>query len=325
MTMIDRRHFVEGAYDEWAWDVYDEWYDFLWTKDRGPMGPIERIMLGVDDLRGKPKRDVRILDAACGTGNLYAALSTAGFDAWGTDGSAKMLERALANCRGRKISTEQLIPTPVAWTDAEAYQRHFLQRGLSFDLIVVATNSFCHLPSTPTDTATGQPSQRHMQDALTNFYDLLKPNGRLLIDTKRYKAEPDATFEDEVNNQKLSVRMFSEINYDSKKTKTWLPRLERTNTPVIKGKNTVCHTHLHSDVDPCFKLCRALVVATIFDRDDPRAATPRIAVLPYYPLPAEVLEREMRVARFEPEILRARDDTSPVGDWSYDFVVGYKG
>jgi hypothetical protein len=116
--------------------------------------------------------------------------------------------------------------------------------------------------------------------------------------------------------------MFRELKYDSH-ANSWVERQVRLEERVIKGKTVWCHTRLHYDIDPCFKVCRALIVATIYNKDSGGDNHPQINLLPYYPLPAEILEREMKNARFEPIILRSRE--GPIGDWSYDFVIGQKG
>ena len=105
--------------------------------------------------------------------------------------------------------------------------------------------------------------------------------------------------------------MFSELKYENNK---WLVRKERSDEREIKGLKVTIQTKLHYDIDPVFKICRALIVVTIYGRD----RVPHVHVLPYYPLPAERLRDELRSAGFKVKCFPAK--RAPL-DWSYDFLV----
>ncbi len=298
MTGGGPAHFYEQAYDYFLARIYDDWYGDLSDKSKGPFRPTLNLMKTFTELGLRTADSVRILDCACGTGNLFAAFTDSGYDAWASDGSPEMLKKAIRNCQ--RLSSEaqtKLITQPIRWTDSSAFDSLRERAGL-FDLIVVASNSFCHIP----------PAEEYMQVALGNMFDILRPGGRLLIDTKRYiKTAPVD-----------GVPIFRELRFDDAINK-WIIRSEREEIREINGRQVHFHTRLHYDVDPSFsnKLCRALVVITRYGKDE----TPGTMVLPYYPLPAEVLEGHMKRVKFVTTLFPAKQMPT---NWSYDFVVGQK-
>lgn len=288
-----KHRFCEPAYDDWFAEIYDDWYPELSDPETGPYRPIKTLL---SSWHTKKMTDLVILDAACGTGNLYRLLSNDGYKVWATDGSAKMLAKAQYNCRHAQVDTARLVRHPVAWTDRDGYARQFLRKGVTFDLILLASNSFCHLP----------PVDGHMDAALRNFYDLLKPGGRLVIDTKKYRRDR--------NND--AVPIIRELRFVKKK---WIPRTTRVDPPrkleAFGPGEFELHTSLHYDIDPCFRVCRALIVVTIVGADGPAG----VRLFPYFPLPASQLTKRLRQSGFSIEkVYGAKKDL----DWSYDVVVG---
>jgi SAM-dependent methyltransferase len=303
-------YFCERAYDDWLAGVYDGWYPQLWDKYHGAFQAIAEIMKHAifADVASRGARNIRILDCACGTAANYIAFNLADYDVWGTDGSAKMLDRAFRNCeRAQKaeprLSTSQLVAKPILWTDTDGYRKCFIEKGILFDLVLLNTNSFCHLPSTSQDPAV----PRYMQAALSNFRMLLKPGGRLLIDTKKYSAAAPID----------GVPMFKEQQYVEP---NWITRSEKSDGERdIEGLGRVSfHTRMHYDVDPYLRKCRALIVTTMYGEQ----TGSQTMLLPYYPLPAQTLEGEMKAVGFE-EISLFPAKQAPA-NWSYDFVVGRK-
>jgi SAM-dependent methyltransferase len=289
--------FHERAYDYFLAALYDDWYPELSDETKGPFRPICELLKTFKELSGRAREEIRILDCACGTGNDYIAFTKAGYDMWATDGSSEMLIRAVRNSENILGSyNEKLITNPINWTDWEAYRQCFAEKVGSFDVILINSNSFCHLPSTP----------EYMQVALNNFCRLLKPGGRLIIDTKKY-----------VRTMSIDgLPIFMELQYIATENE-WIVRSERLDPPrKIAGKYEVhFHTRLHYDIDPYFKICRALIVVTMYGNE----VAPRTMVLPYYPLPAKSLEQNMKDTGFVTTVFPAKEGTI---NWSYDFVVG---
>jgi SAM-dependent methyltransferase len=246
-------HFYELAYDDWFVDLYDDWYPELSDEVKGPFRPICAMMETFDELKNKEKRQVKILDCACGTGNNYIFFTRAGYDIWGTDGSEKMLDRAVENCAKNKIADNQLIRRPIQWSNWTAYANNF-DVG-SFDFILINSNSLCHIPSTPRYVKAAPSTQMYMQDALKIFHKLLKPGGRLLIDTKRYREAAPVE----------GVPIFQELRYVEP---VWIIRSLREDGPRnIEGMEGIyVHTRMHYDVDPCFKVCRAFIIVTMYGK-----------------------------------------------------------
>jgi SAM-dependent methyltransferase len=292
----DGREFCEHGYDDWFADIYDEWYAELLDPAKGSYRPVKLLLNGFPELAGRKASEITVLDAACGTGGSYIALVKDGYSAWAADGSKRMLAHAASNCRKENDPETRLVDEPVTWTDQEAYKRLFLDRGINFDVIVLSSNSFCHLPAVP----------GYMDTALKNFHDLLKPGGRLLIDTKKYIRTGE-------NN---GVPMFSELQFVAPE---WIVRTARTDGPhdISRLGSVHFHTRLLYDVDPHFEICRATVVVSIYGG----IAAPQTRYLSYYPLPATKLESELKSVGFTTSRWEAR---TPPLDWSYDFVVAQK-
>ena len=288
------RKYRESAYDLLA-EWYDPWYKGHWSHDE-PYKTIYSIVSTYLESQRGMNRGKQILDCACGTGNTFASFTREGFDIYGTDGSHEMLQIAERNCRNAGIPTEKLILDPISWTDMEGYLKHF--KLASFDLILNTANSFCHIPPTP----------EYMQTALANFYQLLKPGGLLLIDTKRYiRSDPHN-----------GVPTYKELRYDAGE-KEWIERYERLESGYVPGIGEVnFHTRLMYDTDPALSVRRALIIVTIFGVN----MAPKTLVVPYYPLPSYELRTEMVKAGFKANIFRAMEEKAV--NWKYDVVVGQK-
>ncbi|HEY9713507.1 MAG TPA: hypothetical protein V6C72_08545, partial [Chroococcales cyanobacterium] len=168
----------------------------------------------------------------------------------------------------------------------------------SFDLVIVGSNSFCHLP----------PTALYMEAALKNFTELLKGGGLLLIDTKRYVQDGEID----------GIRLCKELRYD-KGAKRWDIRKSRHDERDVGGMGKVhFHTYVHHDIDRSFgnAISRSLIVLTAFGQKFGR----RFVCLPYYPLPAKSLAEKMEGVGLSATIHEADDD----GHRTYDIVVGQK-
>ncbi len=110
----------------------------------------------------------RILDAACGTGFHTVQLAEAGFEVTATDGAAAMVARTEANLAERGLVAETLVAD---WRDLG---RHV---GGSFDAVFCLGNSLGHLFSADDRRRT-----------LSQFFEVLKPGGLLVLDHRNYDA-----------------------------------------------------------------------------------------------------------------------------------------
>lgn len=288
--------FRETAYDALG-SLYDVWYKDHWCNDEPYMTILSVVRQFFESRLGNVK-NMRILDCACGTGNTFVTFTKNGYDIYGTDGSQAMLEQARKNCELADISTDKLVSHPITWTDGVAYEREF---GIeSFDLIVNTANSLCHIPPVP----------EYMGSALMNFYRLLKPGGLLLIDTKRYVQ----------SDQEDGVKSYKELRYIVE-SKDWIIRGERIDPQEMPPYGKVYfHTRLLYDTDPSFgeKVRRALIVLTVHGHH----FSPRVHVIPYYPLPSYELADHMKQVGFGTTIFPANKDIT--ANWRYDIVAGKK-
>lgn len=297
-----REHGIIQGYRETAYDalggLYDLWYGHHWSSEE-PYLTLLAIMRQYHEAKQSNLKNLRILDCACGTGNAYATFRQKGYDIYGTDGSREMLMQAKRNCDLAQIPTDQLILAPINWTDGVAFENSFGTE--QFDVIINTGNSLCHMPPVP----------EYMGSALMNFHRLLRPGGLLIVDTKRYiQSDPED-----------GVRTYRELRHIADQ-KEWIVRSERVNEndEVPHYGKLTFHTRLKYDYDPSFgeKVRRALIVLTIYGT----RFSPRVFVIPYYPLPAQTLQEEMGKVGLTTSILEAMKDI--VANWKYDVVVGRK-
>jgi SAM-dependent methyltransferase len=294
---------IPALYHESAYDVlgewYDRWYDSHWKSDDN-FRIVTGLIAEIEQVELETLRQWRVLDCACGSGNTYIAFRQAEFtNAFGSDGSWRMLECARRNCEIVGVSTDHLIQKPIRWTDFEAFARYFPESTL--DLIVNTANSLCHIP----------PTADYLGRALAVFHRLLKPGGYLVVDTKRYTAVAPRK-----NGE--PIRSHRELRYSNG---DWLVRDERVDISQLPDLGTVYfHSKLHHDMDYAFgtPVERTLIVVTICGEKVP----PRTFTIPYYPLPATVLVAWMRDAGFEPSVYDADPTLKP--QRKYDVVVAKK-
>ncbi|XP_065661081.1 glycine N-methyltransferase [Hydra vulgaris] len=120
-----------------------------------------------------------VLDVACGTGIDSVLLLEEGFKVTSVDASDKMLKYAL-----KKRWDRRKEPAFDNWVIEEGNWLRLKEAdikvpGNGFDAIICMGNSFAHLPDF-------DGTQKSHRTAITNFYDLLRPGGILLIDHRNY-------------------------------------------------------------------------------------------------------------------------------------------
>jgi SAM-dependent methyltransferase len=279
--------FHEAVYDGWLGDYYDIWY----PPDESCFQLFQRLIAEFADLQGRDPATLNVWDCACGTGTTFTAMSRAGYRPWASDGSPNMLGQAARKCLANDISTTRLIDEPLAWNDHGRCRARIGAAG-ELDIIAVLNNSLCHMPVAP----------GYLDAALSNFFAMLKPGGRLIVDTKRY-----------VKRDVGGIRRDWELRFVEGE---WRPRTTRRDGPrsIPSRGDTYFHTSLVHDVDPTLEVDRALLVVTIESSNVPRETH----LVPYYPLSAAVLISELQRAGFVTSLHEAR---TPPLDWSYDCVV----
>ncbi|SER84667.1 class I SAM-dependent methyltransferase [Salisediminibacterium halotolerans] len=141
------------------YDILSRYYDDLFGVKQGAVNRVIEIFEG--------QKDVTLLDAAAGSGSEAAAFAKAGFNVSALDSNVRMAENISrkAEAEGVKIETVHagMEEAKDVWPKA------------SFDAIICIGNSFVHLPD-----------KSAMIRQLKQFRELLKPGGRLLIQTVNY-------------------------------------------------------------------------------------------------------------------------------------------
>lgn len=143
-------------------DLYDIFVDWA--------GRLSREMPGLTRrLRDAEAR--RVLDIGCGTGRHVRALGDAGFEAFGADGDATMIDRA-----GRIVDPSRLVQWVLGTPAPDA-----LKAIAPLDAIVCLGNVWPHVVD---DAA--------VERAIDAMADLLRPGGALLVGLKALAVQRDA-------------------------------------------------------------------------------------------------------------------------------------
>lgn len=280
--------FHERAYDDWLAHCYDDWY----PPTDETYCFLTQLLSTFPELTGRSRADLDLWDCACGTGATFIPLSKAGYRPWGSDGSVAMLEKTQTKCTREGLSKERLILESLSWNDTKRCRR-LVGATQNFDVIFALNNSLCHMPRAP----------GYLDASLKNFYDRLKPGGRLVVDTKRYRNAAPLR----------GVDMYEELRFDNG---AWTPRDVKEVTRTIDGVNTLFHTSLVYDADPVFHCCRATILTTIHANGPPRTHAVR-----YYPLPADEFAELLSAAGFVVELIPAQ---TPPLSWGYDCLVAQR-
>lgn len=119
----------------------------------------------------KDFKEKKILDCACGTGFITQDLIQMGYDITCSDGSKVMLEQFKTNAENKRINT---TPHFLLWSQlGETFPK-------MFDCVVCRGSSLIY--ASGWDNSNTE-NELIIKNALTNFYDCLKEDGLLYIDT----------------------------------------------------------------------------------------------------------------------------------------------
>ncbi len=149
------------------YDVLSEDYDrFVNWKERldAELLFLERLISSLSPIEGEKPR---ILDAACGTGMHAIALAQRGYHLVGADLSPQMINRARENAFEAGVT--------VRFETAGFGEMAALFGEQCFDAVLCLGNSLPHLLS-----------EEELFRALVDFYHLLRPKGKLLIQNRNF-------------------------------------------------------------------------------------------------------------------------------------------
>lgn len=117
---------------------------------------------------GKDPSQIRVMDAACGTGHHAIALANIGFQMFGSDLYPEMVSMADANAKaaGEKVTFRT--------AGFGSINETFKQPG-EFDAVLCLGNSLPHVAS-----------EQDLKKALQDFKELLRPGGMLLLQMRNF-------------------------------------------------------------------------------------------------------------------------------------------
>lgn len=158
---------MKNTYDDFSQD-YDRFVN--WTARLSAEMPfLEKLLERVAGSSAKP---LSVLDAACGTGMHAIELARRGYSAAGSDSSARMVEVARQNARYAGV--EVIFKEAGFLQLQEAFKG---EKEFPFDAITCFGNSLPHLTTA-----------EDIQEALTDFYNCLRPGGTLILQNRNFDA-----------------------------------------------------------------------------------------------------------------------------------------
>jgi SAM-dependent methyltransferase len=155
--------------DEYKPSFVDKWDELIDWEGRAD---------GESDFFGKLLRDhncQRVIDAAAGTGYHAITLARDGFDVLAADGAEEMIDKTRENARTLGIE----LATQVAdwrWLSEQVDDR--------FDALLCLGNAFTHLFTA-----------EEREQAMQQFYQVLRPGGIVIIDQRNYDSILDEGFD----------------------------------------------------------------------------------------------------------------------------------
>lgn len=155
-------------HEEYNPDFVDKWDDLIdW----------ERRAEGESDFFFKLLRDngcERILDAASGTGYHSITLAREGFNILAADGAQEMVDKTRRNAEQLGVELETTT-ADWRWLSEQLTER--------FDALLCLGNAYTHLFT-----------HEEREQAMTEFYKVLKPGGIVVIDQRNYDSILDRGF-----------------------------------------------------------------------------------------------------------------------------------
>lgn len=178
----------------------------------------DKILEGLDRFLSKYKNK-KILDCACGTGFLTLDLIKKGYNITCSDGSKDMLQEFRKNAKNMGVQTK---PHLLKWSQlSKKFKGKFdvvLCRGSS--LIYGSSWDSCRINS-----------EKTINNALINFFDCLKPNGIIYVDTTAkenlIRTKPQVINYPFKQVNGFKVKLLDKVTTDKKhKVRIWEPTLQ---------------------------------------------------------------------------------------------------
>lgn len=278
------------SYDNIA-DWYDIWFEGYYKSEE----PANAISALIEKYRPSAvRKEMKILDCACGTGNPYIAMRRKGFDLVACDGSVEMIKRAIGNSEREGVDSSGIIKHPVRW---DKLLTEFGAR--TFDIVISTGNSLFHEP----------PTNDGVIAALSNMFQILSDDGICIIDTKKYNE------------------MREEINWDGDNG-IWIKRTRRyygIRTIPSSSDFVELTSELEYEYDNYGKATRGVIGITMSMKDSAGVKKVERCDVPFFPLPAGELSGWMNMVGFGfVEKIDGYEDDGLGGYDVYDLLVGVK-
>jgi len=154
-----------------------------------------------------------ILDAGCGSGFPAIDLIESGYHVIGVDKSSEMVRQIKINARKRGVSIEA---KHIMWSE--------LSKNFNpiFDFIYCRGNSLIYAASWEQNWIVPNRSREEILEAIKNFYQILKPGGKLYIDITSKNEKPDQRNIGIVQTRRGPVQIFWKVEHDRKnKIRAW--------------------------------------------------------------------------------------------------------
>lgn len=221
-------------------EVWDFCLKKLYSK-REYLAGFEQVMKKL----GIKKKSSLILDAGCGSGFPAVDLIKRGYRVIGIDKSSEMVRQTKINAEKQRLSIQAYN---TMWSELD---KEFDQ---IFDFVYCRGNSLIYAASWEQNWIVPKRSHEEIVKAIKNFYQALKPNGKLYIDITKRDERPYKKPIGIVQTVHGPVEITWEMGHDRKNAiRTWISHLRFLKLHTIRSYASHSYLLPHDELIKIFR------------------------------------------------------------------------